>query len=64
MELRREHRCARSGDRGRERDVFGANLDAVLGVATFLDAAVAHEGGEAFALEGFAGGMRVEEAHL
>ena len=32
------------GNRRRQRYVFGANLDAVLGVAAFVDATVAHQG--------------------
>src|SRR5579872_845875 len=47
-----------------EWNVFGANFDAVLGVTAFLDAAIAHESCQSFALQRFAGGMRVEQTHL
>src|ERR1700761_5756022 len=58
------HFLADVGDGGRERNVLGTNLDAVLRVAAFLNAAIAHEGSETFALECLTGGVRVEEAHL
>jgi len=52
------------GNRRGQRDVLRTNLDAVLRVAAFLDAAVAHERRQTLALQGLAGRMRVEEAHL
>src|ERR1700674_201865 len=52
------------GNRRRQRNIFRTNLAAVLRVATFLDAAVAHERRQALALQGLPGGMRVEQAHL
>jgi len=52
------------GDGLGEGDFFWADLDAVLGVAAFADATFAHEGVEAFALEGFPGGVGVEEFGL
>ena len=47
-----------------QRDILGANLDAVLRVAAFLNAAVAHQRRETLALQLFACGMRVEQPHL
>src|ERR1700681_645209 len=52
------------GNRRRQRNIFRTNLDAVLRVATFLDAAVAHERRQTLALQGLPGGMRIEQAHL
>src|SRR5580658_8673340 len=46
------------------RDILGADFDAVLRVATLLDAAVAHEGRETLMLQLFARGMSVEQPHL
>jgi|SRR5580698_11326990 hypothetical protein len=37
------------GNRLRQRNVFGANLDAVLGVAALLDSSIAHQGGQPLA---------------
>jgi hypothetical protein len=56
--------AANFGNRFGQWNVFRANLHAVLRVAAFLDAAVSHEGREALALEGCAGRMRIEQAHL
>src|SRR6267154_6586452 len=47
-----------------ERDILGADLDAVLSVAAFLDAAIAHQGRQALALQFLARGMHVEQPCL
>ena len=47
-----------------ERDVLGADLDAVLRIAALLDAAVAHQRREPLALEFLAGGMCIEEPYF
>src|SRR5271165_5631575 len=47
-----------------EWNVFGADFDAVLRVATLLDAAVAHQRLQAIDLQRFARGMGVEQAYL
>src|SRR5208282_2659097 len=52
------------GYRRGQGNTLGANLDTVLSVATFLNAAVAHEGGKTLVLQSLAGGVRVEQAHL
>src|SRR5579859_1496175 len=58
------HLTAYVRDGARERDVFGAGFHAVLCVAALLDAAIAHERGQALVLHHLAGGMRVEQPHL
>lgn len=55
---------ADGGDGFCEWDALGTDLDAVLGVATVLDAAWAGEGVHAFVFESFAGVVFVEEAGL
>ena len=52
------------GDGVGERDLLGADFDAVLREAALLDAAVAGERAETFFLEDFAGGVIVEELDL
>src|SRR5205807_9304368 len=52
------------GDALEQRDVFRADFDAVAGFAAVGDAAFAHESFQAFAFEGFADGVIVEEAGL
>ena len=52
------------GDGVGERDLFGTGFNAVLGVAAFLNSAVAGEGAETFFLEDFTGGVVVEELDL
>jgi hypothetical protein len=47
-----------------QRDVFGAGLDTVLSVGTFLDAAMSEESLQAFPSVHGTGGMHVEEANL
>src|SRR3984885_9215835 len=47
-----------------EGELFGAGLDAVLGEAALLDAAVAGEGAEAFFFEDLAAWVHVEELGL
>jgi hypothetical protein len=52
------------GDGVGQGDLLGAGLDAVLGEAALLDAAVAGEGAETIFLENLAGGVVVEELDL
>src|SRR5260370_39340859 len=52
------------GNRRGQWNVLRTNLDAVLGVAAFLDAAIAHQRRQTLALQRPAGRMRVEQAHL
>ena len=52
------------GDGVGERDLLGAGFYAVLGVAAFLDSAVAGESTKALFLEDFAGRVVVEELDL
>ena len=47
-----------------EGELFGAGLDAVLGEAALLDAAVSGEGAETFFFEDGTGGVQVEELGL
>src|SRR5581483_7459485 len=47
-----------------QRNFLGANGDAVLGIAAFLDAALGHEGIKALAGVVFAGRIEIEEDHL
>lgn len=56
--------AANFGDGVGQRDVFGADFNAILGVAALLDAAIAHQRVQALFLQSFAGGMSVEEPHL
>ncbi len=57
-------RAAYLGNGAGQRDIFGANLHAVLGVAALLNAAVAHQRRQTLALQFFARGMGVEQPHL
>src|SRR5258708_17633713 len=57
-------RTADLGDGSGQRDILGADLNAILRVPAFLDPAIAHQSREAFALQRFARGMRVEQPHL
>ena len=52
------------GNRRGQGNTLRANLDTVLSVATFLDAAVAHECRQPLVLQSLASGMRVEQPHL
>ncbi len=45
------HLAANLGNRAGERNLLGTGFDAVLRIAAFLDAAIAHERREAFAFE-------------
>ena len=56
--------AAHVGDGFGEGELLGAGLDAVLGEAALLDAAVAGEGAEAFFFEDGAAGVHVEELGL
>src|SRR5271165_5245173 len=49
------------GNRLSQGNVLGADLDAVLGVATFLDASVAHQRGQAFSFQSCTGGVGIEK---
>src|SRR5512146_1165272 len=51
-------------DRAGERDVLRAGLHAILRVAAFLDAAIAHQRLQTFLLEHAARRMRIEQANL
>src|SRR6266481_4188126 len=52
------------GDGIGERDALGADLDAVLGVAALLDAAISGKRSQAFFREDLTGWVVVEELHL
>jgi hypothetical protein len=52
------------GNRSGERNIFRANLDAVLRVATFLNAAVTHQCGQTFTFQDRACGVGVEQENL
>src|ERR1700694_1291346 len=52
------------GNGAGKRNVLGADLDAVLRIATFLNATVAHQGGQTLPLKGGSRGMRIEQANL
>ncbi len=56
--------AAHDGDRFGQRNLFRADLDAVLGVAAVADAALFHEGAERSSAMQFADGMGIEKAHL
>ena len=58
------HVAADVGDGVGQRDLFGADFDAVLCEAALLDAAIAGESAQAIFLEDFAGGVIVEEFDL
>src|SRR3984957_11060288 len=47
-----------------QRDFLGADLNAVLRVAAFLDSAIAHQRGETFPLQRFSRGMSIEQLYL
>ena len=64
FDLLDEDVSAHVGDGFCEGELLGAGLDAVLGEAALLDAAVAGEGAEALFLEDGAGGVHVEELGL
>ena len=64
FDLLDEDVAAHVGDGFGEGELFGAGLDAVLGEAALLDAAVAGEGAEAFFFEDCAAGVDVEELGL
>src|SRR5438477_5593355 len=51
-------------DRPRERDSLGAGLYAILGIAAFVDAAIAHKRMQAFFFEDRTGGMVIEQCDL
>jgi hypothetical protein len=48
------------GNGASERNILRTSLHAVLGVTTFLDSAVSHEGYETLPLQSRSRGMRVE----
>src|ERR1700675_2637342 len=52
------------GNRRGQWNVLRTNLNTILREAAFLDAAIAHQCGQTLALQGLAGRMRVEQAHL
>src|SRR5881398_1600541 len=58
------HLPAHIGNGASERDMFWTSLDAVLRVATFMNAAIAHQRLQTFVLLHMAGGMGVEQLHL
>src|SRR5438093_11729726 len=47
-----------------ERNIFRTGLDTILRVTALVDSAVAHERGEALALEGLPSHVRIKEPHL
>ena len=47
-----------------QRDIFGTDLDTVLRIAAFLDAAIAHQSREPFPLQRSARGIGVKQPHL
>src|SRR4029453_18830593 len=57
-------RAAGAGDGGGERNLLGADGDAILGVTADLDAAFVHQGVEPLAGVVLAGGVHVEEHGL
>src|SRR5215472_10015850 len=52
------------GDGPGQRDLFGADFNAVLSEAALLDSAVSHERLQPLMLERFASGMLVKQPHL
>src|SRR5271167_4225756 len=52
------------GNRSRQGNVLGADLDAVLGVPAFLNASIAHQRGQALAFQRRARRMGIEQPHL
>src|SRR5689334_25174019 len=58
------HFAADFGDGAGERNVFRAGFHAILRVATFLDATIAHQRGQALALQSSAGGVGVKQPDL
>src|SRR5271157_838519 len=58
------HVTADLGNRLRQWNIFGTDLDAVLSVAAFLDASIAHQGDQTLPFQRCARRMRIEEANL
>src|SRR5882724_7740437 len=58
------HFAADLGNGAGQRNVLWANLHTILGIAAFMDTAVAHQSRQSLALQRLPGGMRIEKPYL